>query len=62
MNMKIRRVRILFEPRDLWIGIYWRLTREFAGMRSLHIYICLVPMLPLHLLLQIGTMELKYYD
>lgn len=51
----IARTRVEFEPRDLWIGLYWRCTRELFGVRHLHIYICLIPMLPLHLLLSIGT-------
>ncbi len=33
--------RIFFEPRDIWVGVF--LDRRHAG---LHVYICLVPMLP----------------
>lgn len=33
---------ILFEPRDLWIGVFW--DRKPGELR---IYVCLVPMLPL---------------
>ena len=32
-----------FEPRDLWIGLFWRRTEV-----SFHLYVCLVPFLPLH--------------
>lgn len=32
-----------FEPRDLWVGLFWQRT-EIA----LHLYICLVPLVPLH--------------
>jgi hypothetical protein len=32
-----------FEPRDIWVGVYW--TR--GADRSLLVYICLLPMLPL---------------
>lgn len=32
-----------FEPRDVWIGLFWRRT-EIA----LHFYVCVVPMIPLH--------------
>lgn len=37
-----RKIALLFEPRDLWIGVYW--TREH-GRNA--IYICLIPMFPL---------------
>jgi hypothetical protein len=32
-----------FEPRDLWIGLFWRST-ELCW----HFYLCIVPLLPLH--------------
>jgi hypothetical protein len=35
-------VRLKFEPRDLWIGLYW--TRDERG---LSFYVCLLPMLPI---------------
>lgn len=48
-------VRIKFEPRDLWVGIYWRIrygqfvTRKGHALRKLDIYICIVPMFPITL-------------
>jgi hypothetical protein len=36
------RVRLLLEPRDLWVGIYWTWAEE-----GLRIYVCLVPCLPI---------------
>lgn len=33
---------IAFEPRDVWIGVYWD-RPEFA---KLVLYLCLIPMLP----------------
>jgi hypothetical protein len=39
------RVRILFEPRDLWFGVYW--TR--ATYSRLLVYVCLLPCLPIRL-------------
>lgn len=45
--MKILSAGIIFEPRDLWIGIYW--TRKASW---LWIYVCLVPCLPLRLVLK----------
>lgn len=41
--LKRLRIRVELEPRDLWVGIYWdryQLER--------HIFICLVPMVVIH--------------
>lgn len=35
--------QLQWEPRDLWIGLFWRLS---DGV--LHVYICVVPLVPLH--------------
>lgn len=35
---------LIFEPRDLWVGVYWDRTRY-----ELAVYICLIPTLPLRL-------------
>ena len=35
-----------FEPRDLWVGVFWRRTKL-----CLHVYICVLPLLPLHITL-----------
>lgn len=35
---------LLWEPRDLWFGIYW----DYKGYaRMVEVYLCLVPMFPL---------------
>lgn len=36
--------RFEWRPRDLWIGGYWERRGD-----GLHIWLCLVPMLPLHI-------------
>lgn len=35
-----------FEPRDLWIGVYWTRADEAVFFKSLRIYVCVVPLLP----------------
>jgi hypothetical protein len=37
-------IRVLFEPRDLWLGAYWK-----RGYNDLQVYLCLLPMLPIRL-------------
>ena len=32
------------EPRDLWVGLFWQRTEV-----ALHLYICLIPLVPLHI-------------
>lgn len=37
------KIELKFEPRDIWVGVYWTVTN-----RVLHIYICIVPLFPIH--------------
>lgn len=42
------RLELKFEPRDLWVGLYW--DRETTHeMEQLHLYFCLLPTLLIHL-------------
>lgn len=41
-------VALLWEPRDLWLGLYWNPYEE-AGRRWVALYICLLPCLPIRL-------------
>lgn len=45
-----RSVAITFEPRDCWLGVYWK--RDEFGSRDwrrarLRVFVCLLPTLPL---------------
>jgi hypothetical protein len=40
--------RLLFEPRDLWVGVYWN-KEASAGYHRLDVYVCAIPLLPLRL-------------
>lgn len=35
---------IVFKPQDLWVGVYWE-----SSYPKLDIWICVIPMVPLHL-------------
>lgn len=43
MSKRRWHLRLQWEPRDCWIGLYW--TR---ATYSTHVYICLLPCFPLH--------------
>ena len=40
-----------FEPRDCWIGVYWNHPERDLSVHpeEFDVWICLVPMIPLHL-------------
>lgn len=49
LNLPRLKAQLQWEPRDLWIGLFWRVNREMAPpFYTLHIYLCLVPLIPLH--------------
>lgn len=39
-----------WEPRDLWVGLFWRMNYEMTPpYATLHIFICLIPLVPFHI-------------
>jgi hypothetical protein len=44
----MRFVNIAFEPRDVWLGIYWDRVEEGGGQwTNLYLYVTVIPTLPL---------------
>ena len=43
------RLRLEFKPQDCWVGVFWRRVLIVSGpMFRTDVWICLLPMLPLH--------------
>jgi hypothetical protein len=43
------RPRFEWKPQDCWLGVFWKKTAQRGGTsRRLDVWICLLPMLPLH--------------
>lgn len=67
MGRLIPEINIYFEPRDLWIGVYWtRIELISELVDEFRIYICLIPRFPIRLVWLIDLLrepgESKPYD
>lgn len=48
-------IELKFEPRDLWLGVYWKYRRSIESRaRWLDLYICILPTLPIHIMFAWG--------
>lgn len=48
-------ITVKFEPRDIWIGVYWNLSKSIeSAYRKLDVYVCILPMLPIRLRFEWG--------
>jgi hypothetical protein len=41
------RVRFLFDPRDCWVGIYFKKPWSDAGQVWYEVYVCILPFFPI---------------
>lgn len=41
------KLSVTFEPRDLWVGVFWQRKDHIDLTYSYQIYICFVPCLPI---------------
>ena len=48
-NLKLENIRVLFEPRDLWVGLFWKVEPQ-VGVNKLFLYICLLPCVPIRII------------
>lgn len=39
---------VTFEPRDLWVGVFWDRRRYIGGGTALHVFVCPVPCIVFH--------------
>ncbi len=48
----VRHIDACFEIKvqDCWIGVYWEHRHIYEHVHSLHIWICLLPIFPLHII------------
>lgn len=42
---------IKFEPRDLWVGVYWNFDKDYRE-KVFCVYICIIPLFPIMLKFQ----------
>lgn len=46
--LRLPTVALIFEPRDLWLGIYWNPVESLMGnWIALDVYVCVLPCLPI---------------
>lgn len=39
--------KLKWEPRDIWVGLYWTVDGGARQRRELALYLCIIPCLPL---------------
>ena len=46
-------IALEYKLADMWVGLFWQ-RKDTDVRRSLHIWLCVVPCLPLHLIIHLG--------
>lgn len=55
--MKLKSIKLKFEKKDIWIGVYWNCGYYLSNINTqktqwIEIYICLIPFFPIKLFFQ----------
>ena len=52
-TLRQHQIALEYKLADMWVGMFWQ-RKEDAVRRSLHIWVCIVPCLPIHLIIHLG--------
>lgn len=59
-------MKIKFEPRDLWVGVFWdrgaRITTLETDQQQYRVYVCLVPCFPIIFTVSRNIPPLRRYE
>lgn len=52
-------ITLEFKLADLWVGVFWKNSCSLPGFELFHMWICIVPCLPIHVtyLKRLGKFE-----
>lgn len=57
------KISMYFEPRDIWIGVYWNKTESLTALVDfLYVYICIIPCFPIRLVWKWNVSEERSWN